>query len=70
MTKDGIYRIFKNYFPNFVWDRTATWYPNGRDSIRVKNAAGEELIFTYSSEKNWRLETIDSFLEKMKGETK
>lgn len=42
------------------------WFPNGKDSIRVKFKNRQELIFTYYSKNYWRLETRGAFLTDMK----
>ena len=42
------------------------WFPNGKGSIRVRFVNHVELIFSYSSDKNWRIETVDSFLNDQK----
>lgn len=36
-------------------------------SIRIRQKNGQEFIFTYHSQKEWKLETITSFLNGMKG---
>lgn len=43
------------------------WFPNGRNSIRIRQKNGQEFIFTYHSQKDWKFETITSFLNGMKG---
>lgn len=42
------------------------WFPNGKDSVRVKLKNKRELIFTYDSPNYWRLETKGAFLTNMK----
>jgi hypothetical protein len=39
------------------------WFPNGKDSVRVRLVGGLELVLTYKSMTMWRLETVDSFLK-------
>lgn len=46
---------------------TAVWFPNGRDSIRIRDINKHELIFTYHGDTDWRLETVNEFLKNMKG---
>ena len=43
------------------------YFPDGRNSIRIRQKNGQEFIFTYHSQKDWRFETITSFLNGMKG---
>lgn len=53
-----------------VTDIVVCWFPNGRNSIRVRLRGGGDLIFTYISKKKWKLETVDSYLEDKKVEVK
>ena len=46
-------------------DAIVEWFPNGRDSIRVKFDDGVELVFTYYNDTNWRIEPIDTFLKQV-----
>ena len=41
------------------------WFPNGKGSIRVRFKDRRELVFTYSSPRKWRIETVDSFVENL-----
>lgn len=61
-----VYENFERMFPEraiFVED----WFPNGKDSIRVRIKSGSDFIFTYHNWLDWSLETIESFIRKMKG---
>lgn len=75
MTHDQVYRLFKMIFPSYANDEIV-YFPNGKNSIRLRgvkglHSDGRDLIFTTSNNHmEWRLETIDSFLKAMKGETK
>lgn len=75
MTHDQVYRLFKMIFPSYANDEIV-YFPNGKNSIRLRgvkglHSDGQDLIFTTSNNHmEWRLETIDSFLKAMKGETK
>ena len=55
-----IMRLFKEISHTPDEDIEA-WYPNGRDSVRVKLKNKRELIFTYKSYNYWRLETRGAF---------
>jgi len=46
------------------------WFPNGKDSIRVRSLSKEEYIFTYKNEKTWKLETVNHFIKNMRGNEK
>lgn len=67
MVHTDIYNWFALYFPNYVGERVDKWFPNGKNSIRVRQTNGQEFIFTYNSQKDWRFETINSFLSSVKG---
>ena len=58
---------FERYFPDYSGDRIDIWFPNGRNSIWIRQTNGQEFIFTYRSQKEWKLETITSFLNEMNG---
>ena len=62
MSKD-IYEWFKLYFPQFV-EHVEAWFPNGKNSVRVRQTNGQEFIFSYNGQRDWRFETVDSFLKK------
>lgn len=65
MTHNYICKQFQELFPReskFV----EMWFPNGKHSIRVRLTTKQEFIFTYNDKANWRLETIDSYIEGMK----
>jgi len=46
------------------------WFPNGKNSIRVRMYAHPDLIFTYKSKKKWSVQTVDSWLDSQKQEVK
>lgn len=68
MTHIDVYKRFALYFPNYADKNMDKWFPNGKNSIRVRQANGREFIFTYNNQNDWRLETIKSFLNNAKGE--
>ena len=62
MTHREIYGWFRVYFE--LYDKHVDiWFPNGKHSIRVRQANGQEFIFTYNGKEDWRFETLDSFLK-------
>lgn len=67
MVHTDVYKWFALYFPDYAGDRVDKWFPNGKNSIRVRQTNGQEFIFTYNSQKDWRLETVNSFLSSVKG---
>ena len=60
MVHNDVYKRFALYFPDYAGNHVERWFPNGKNSIRQKNK--QEFIFTFLNEKEWRFETIDSYL--------
>ena len=63
MTHYDVFKYFELYFPLYSGDRIDRWFQNGKNSIRVRQTNGHEFIFTFNSHKDWKLETIDSFIK-------
>lgn len=42
-----------------------TWFPNGKNSVRIRFKNNTEIVFTYASPKVWRIETIDHFIKNL-----
>lgn len=57
---------FKHLFPQYE-GYIKTWFPNGKDSVRLRQLNGQEFVFTFHSDKDWCFETLDSHLKHMKG---
>lgn len=66
MGHSEVMKWFESYFPDFSGERIDMWFPNGRNSIRIRQKNGQEFIFTYHGQKDWKFETITSFLNGMK----
>lgn len=66
MTHKEVYKWFKLYFPQFA-EHVTEWFPNGKNSVRVRQKNGQDFIFTYNGRTNWRFETVESFLSNTKG---
>ena len=49
---------------DFFSSDSITWFPNGKNSIRVRRRPFEDLIFTFHSDKSWSLETVDKFIDR------
>lgn len=58
---------FKHLLPNYA-EYMVEWFPNGKNSIRIRHVYGRDYIFTYHAPHNWRFETVDCFVDDMKGE--
>lgn len=67
MTHAFILEQFKLYFPPYATD-IKEWFPTGKNCIRVRLIDSREFIFTYEAENNLRLETVEHFLKRLKGE--
>lgn len=60
MSHAEVYKAFRQYFPTYVGENIAAWFPNGRNSIRVREANGDEFIFSFNNGKDWKFETMES----------
>lgn len=69
MTQKEVFEIFKQYFPQMK-DQIHDWFPNGKHSVRVRLGNGQNIIFTFNGDKNWCLETAESFINHLKGDKK
>ena len=67
MGHDKIWNKFKEC-NGVLEDIVTCWFPNGKNSIRVRLRESGDLIFTYTSKKKWKLETVDLYLEDRKVE--
>ena len=65
MTQRDVFKAFMEISRTTEQDIEA-WFPNGRDSVRVRLKNKKELIFTYDSPNYWRLETKGAYLTDMK----
>lgn len=60
--------IFERLFPTCLGTAIYVWFPNGKNSIRLRMKDKREFIFTYHDEAHWQLETLDNFINRLKGE--
>lgn len=68
MNHKDIYKQFELFFELYAENNVAAWFQNGKNSIRIRQTNGQEFIFTYNSQKDWRFETIQSYINNsMKG---
>lgn len=68
MTHHEVYKWFSLYFPEKA-KLVIEWFPSGKNRIRVRDTNRKEFIFTYRNAKDWRFETLDSFIKyTMEGE--
>lgn len=69
MIHSEVYGRYKECLPDRA-AQTKEYFPNGRNSIRVRQNNEQEFIFTFIEPDSWKFETIDEFLAGMKGEKK
>lgn len=67
MSHSDVMKWFELYFPDYSGDNITMWFPNGKNSIRVRQKNGQEFVFTYISSKDWLFETVSHFLDRLKG---
>lgn len=61
MSHKKVYENFKRLFGN-IEPTVFQWFQNGKNSIRLRVAFKEDMIFTYDGPDNWRLESIDRWM--------
>lgn len=66
MLQQEVYDVFKRYFPHTV-KHVECWFPNGRNSIRIRLKNHHDFIFTYNGKDDWNFETVNCFIERIKG---
>ena len=64
MFHKDVLKNFKDIFPQCS-GQIAMWFPSGKNRIRVRLVNDHEFVFTYNNEKDWCLETVDSFIKHM-----
>lgn len=69
MIHNQVYEFFKKCLPDQA-ENVTEYFPNGKNSIRVRKTNGQEFIFSLAGPKAWKFETINQFLDGMKGEKK
>ena len=60
-------KILEKYKRIFIMDaeNIDVWHPNGFGSIRIRFLDKREEVFTYTSDRQWSLETLEHFIERM-----
>lgn len=67
MNHEEIFKYFILYFPDYGWNKLETWFPNGKNSIRIRLKNNQDFIFTYFDMDRFTFETLDNFLERLRG---
>ena len=50
MSQQEVYEWFKLYFPQYA-EHVECWFPNGKNSVRVRQKNEQEFVFTYNKKK-------------------
>lgn len=58
---DEIFEMFKLLFP-YNGQFTKYWIPYGQNTILLKQSNMCDLIFTYNSSSNWKVETVKAYM--------
>lgn len=66
MNHEEIFECFKSNFPGDHF-YVVEWFPNGKNSIRIRRINDRDYVFTYNGQHDWCYETVESFIRKMKG---
>lgn len=62
MVHKEVYKWFELYFPLYAGENVEVWFPNGKNSVRVRQKNGQEFIFSYNGKDDWKFETRKSFI--------
>ena len=66
MSHKDIYELFKKLFPMYA-DASSEYFTNGKGSIRIRlNNPKQDFVFTFINNKEWKFETINSYLKTLK----
>ena len=57
--------VFEMYNRIFDLGEIDIWFANGYNSVRVRFVNGKEVVFTYMSDLDWKLETLDAHIMSM-----
>ena len=61
MTHKDVLEKLREFYP-LKDNSIEVWFPNGKNSVRVRLNNKTELIFTYCGPRKWRLETVECFM--------
>ena len=66
MNHKEVYEQFTNLFPTLAGEKVAVWFTNGKNSIRVRETDGQELIFSIIGKNEWTMESPQHFMKRMR----
>ena len=67
MSHGIIWELYKSKFPNDYKD-VDTWFPCGKNTIRIRMKTKHEFIFIATSRDEWSYMPIKKYLKQMKGD--
>lgn len=68
MSHDIILGYFRKCIPQCSKPtKIKEWFPNGKNSIRIRFNDDSDYIFTYYGDGVWCFETVDCFIMRLKG---
>ena len=72
MNHKAIYNVFLKSIDTLIPESNINiqssidvWFPNGRSSIRIRFKNHYEIVYTYNSQNDWSVETVDSYMKRM-----
>lgn len=66
MSHNEVYKWFERFFPSYAGDSVEMWFPNGKNSIRVRRTGHLDFVFSYNGPRDWKFETVESFIDGVK----
>lgn len=69
MNHKEVYKALERHLPSF-FSQTSIYFPNGKNSIRIRLKDGNEFVFSFNNDDIWKLETRDQHLIEMKTKKK
>ena len=66
MNHKEVYEQFTNLFPTLAGEKVAVWFTNGKNSIRVRETDGRELIFSIFGKYECMMESPEHFMKRMR----
>lgn len=65
MSHNDVHKLFVSTMPHYAGGKVEAWFPNGKNSIRVRHHNKKEYAFTCNGPDDWKFETIKSFMKTM-----
>ena len=65
MTHKGLEKFWGTLSQYLAISKTKECHANGKNSIRIVFDDGKESIFTYQSQTDWSIETVESYIRRI-----